>query len=82
MWSEPIYVEERDLHVILLDFEGFSSQKLSQAQSASADAILFSLACLLSSTVMLNSMTPKNGDLPLDHLKFLTDISSHVLVQP
>ena len=24
MWSAPIYIEERDIHVILLDFEPFS----------------------------------------------------------
>jgi len=23
MWSAPVYVEERDIHVILLDFEAF-----------------------------------------------------------
>ena len=55
MWSVPTFVEDRDLYVVLLDFEGLN-QPLRGAQSTvSCDCKLFSLAILASSVVLFNS---------------------------
>lgn len=48
MWSAPIFVEDRDIHVILLDFEPFNQNSIDY------DTRLMTLAASLSSLLVLN----------------------------
>ena len=62
MLGKPIHVEERNLHIVILDFQGFRSSKKSGAGSvrseaanvSNTDSKLFSLCALLSSIVCFN----------------------------
>lgn len=52
IWGEPIFVENRNMHIILLDTEGSGSTE----KDKNHDAKIFSLIVLLSSTFIYNSM--------------------------
>ena len=65
MLGKPIYVETRDLHLVVLDFQGFRSAKHDKKSGAGSvrsetanqihtDSKLFTLCALLSSTVCFN----------------------------
>jgi hypothetical protein len=56
MWSEPIYSEQKDIHVIVLDFEPFSKQ------GRDLDIKLLQLAMMASSQIFFN-MASNNGNL-------------------
>ena len=63
MLGSPLYHDERDVHILFLDFEGFQAghgpaadrSKSSRANQAnSTDSKLFALGALLSSTICFN----------------------------
>ena len=54
MWSEPIYSEQKDVHVIVLDFEAFNQP------GRDIDVKLLQLAMMASSQIFFN-MATKNG---------------------
>jgi prenyltransferase beta subunit len=52
LWGEPIYIQERNLYIILVDCEGFGSLD----QEENHDARIFCLSVLISSLIIFNSM--------------------------
>ena len=61
MLGSPLYHDERDVHILFLDFEGFQAghpagdrSKSSRAHANSTDSKLFALGALLSSTICFN----------------------------
>lgn len=60
MWSEPVYHEELKYHIIILDFQGFSTTRQEKGHKArsskleTTDHKLFALCTLLSSQILYN----------------------------
>ena len=52
MWSDPIYVKESNLNIILIDTEGFSSIESHTTQ----DSKIFALVVLISSYLIYNTI--------------------------
>ncbi len=52
IWGNPIFIKERNMHLIFIDTEGSGSVD----RSTSYDAKLFALIVLLSSYLVYNSM--------------------------
>lgn len=55
MWGAPIYVKDRDMYIILLDFESLNQPLNGAASTQSYDCKLFALAMVLSSVICFNS---------------------------
>ena len=52
LWGNPIFLEERNVHLLIMDCEGFGSLE----QSENHDAKIFCLSVLISSMIIYNSM--------------------------
>ena len=77
MWGNPIYVEERNIHVLLLDCEGMGSPKNTLAY----DSKLFALTFLLSSCMVINSMQMFD-EKGLNQLALISDLPKYISMVP
>jgi len=93
MLGKPMYVENRDMHIIVLDYQGFrfskhaddksakTSNRTAIANAMSTDSKLFSLCTLLSSTICFN--IKKNfEEKTLEDLEMFRDLSRLIKVKP
>ncbi|XP_052555135.1 guanylate-binding protein 1-like isoform X1 [Tympanuchus pallidicinctus] len=76
MWCLP-HPRRRDVALVLLDTEGLGDP---QKGDNSNDAWIFSLAVLLSSTLVYNSMCTINQQ-ALDQLRLVTELTNHIRVR-
>lgn len=94
MLGRPLYVEERDIHILFLDFEGFQTAKgaagdrSAGGKSAAArnnvnstDSKLFALAALLSSTICFNIHRTFDQK-TLEDLEVIKDLHRLIKIRP
>ena len=91
MLGSPLYHEERDIHILFLDFEGFQSSnapagdhrsKNSRAPNAnSTDSKLFALGSLLSSTICFNVVKTFNEQ-TLEDMELIKGLEKRIKIRP
>lgn len=95
MLGNPIYVEKRKMHILVLDFQGFSfgrkdgekeksihtSNRSAVANASSTDSKLFTLCTLLSSTICFN-VKKDFDEKTLEDLDMFRDLSRLIKVKP
>jgi hypothetical protein len=80
MWGSPTFVEERNMYVLLLDFEGLYQPLKEASSTASCDCKLFALAILVSSLVLFNSKY-KLEDKSMDQFSMLLDLQRFIKIR-
>lgn len=82
MWANPTYVEDRHVHLVVLDFESFCQPLISGHNGkTSYDCKLFALVILLSSTVFFHSRF-KFEEKSIEQLSMLLDLQKYIKIQP
>ena len=93
MLGKPLYVKDRNMHILVLDFQGFrfsrhdgsksvaTSNRSAIANAMSTDSKLFSLCTLLSSTVCFNVKKSFDAD-TLTDLDMFRDLSRIIKIKP
>lgn len=76
MWGSPIHLEDRNLQLILLDFEGISAS----GSHSPLDCKLFSLAVLLSSMLCFNSKN-KLEDQTFEEMALAADLDRYIKIR-
>mmetsp|Transcript_868 Transcript_868/g.787 ORF Transcript_868/g.787 Transcript_868/m.787 type:complete len:165 (-) Transcript_868:1265-1759(-) len=75
MWSQPVYIEKDNLHIFFLDTEGSHSIE----KSSTHDAKIFSLACLMSSLFIYNSVGVIDEN-SINELSLATQLSKNIAI--
>lgn len=93
MLGSPLHLEERGIHILFLDFEGFQSSAhvapgAKSAKSStrtnlanSTDSKLFALAALLSSTICFN-IRQTFDEKTLDDLELIKGLEKRIKIRP
>lgn len=91
MLGKPILIPERNMHIVILDFQGFGS-RVSDAKSkstntkknvsaTSTDVKLFTLCTLLSSTICFN-IRKTFDEKTLEDLDMFKELSRLIRIKP
>ena len=89
MLGKPLYIENRDMHILVLDFQGFrfsrhddkSMKRAAVANAMSTDSKLFALCTLLSSTICFN-VKKSFEEKTLEDLDLFRDLSRLIKDKP
>lgn len=75
MWTKPVYIEKDNMHVFFLDTEGTESTDRDQTH----DAKLFTLAILMSSYFMFNTVSVLDED-KINQLSLVTHLAKNIII--
>lgn len=82
MLGSPFYHEERDVHILFLDFEGFKSSARGASSAASQiDSKLFALSTLISSTICFNIVKTLD-EKTLEELELIKGLEKRIKIRP
>lgn len=85
----PIYLEERDINLVILDFEGFQTARGYQGEKAnksrnninSTESKLFALCSLISSTICFN-INKEFNEKTLEDFEVIKDLHRLIKIRP